>query len=165
MTTGDSSRATSTLIPAVVVATGAMAAGPAVWWIGDRLNTIGEQTSDPDYLIEPLQIYSMTTDIVGVSSIILALLGAVTLYAMVRAGRWPLAAAGLATTAAAATSYAGVTYSVATAPVIGANIGAGLLIIAAAPVGGCLLVGAGFSIVRIHRGRHRTAAGSPAATT
>jgi hypothetical protein len=117
--------------PAVagVVLVGAMPV--ATWWLVGDLST---EIADPDYLIRPVQIEGMAANVVGLGAVVLAAGSVVTLVVAGARGRlarswWPvlveLVLAG---------GLCGAGWRVLTAGVIGANIGAGLVMIVGGPI-------------------------------
>jgi len=115
-----------------VAAVALIAAVPvATWWaVGDPSTDL----PDPDYQIRPLDIGQTTEQIAGVIATVLAAAAVVALVGAGRAGRfdrrwWPvlveLVLAG---------ALCGVGWRVLTAGVIGANIGAGLVLWVGAPM-------------------------------
>ena len=107
---------------------GALAVGPSpvvTWWlVGD----LSEDVTSPDYLVAPPDLAGSTETMIGVIASILVAFGFTSLIVLNRRGRiagrelqalLPLLAIGL---------YVGFSARVVTAGVVGANIGAGLLI-------------------------------------
>ncbi|MBN0044935.1 hypothetical protein JS756_12615 [Streptomyces actuosus] len=112
----------------------------AVWGLMGRQDAQGIPPSELDHAFRPPDVADGTATVLGVVALVLGVLGAALL---VRAGlrgsldnRWwavlgPLVAAG---------ALAGVGLRILTAGVIGANIGAGLVILVGGPlIGGLLL--------------------------
>lgn len=115
----------------VVLATaaGVVACAPATWAIASLLPT----QTDPaiaDYLVDPPDLSAVTRSAIGIAAAVLA---AAAIAVFVRSVRhcvvdrsWFLVVALLAFVS----SYIGFTYAAVTAPTIGANIGAGILLMA-----------------------------------
>ena len=110
------------LLPVIA---GAVATAPSAWWaVG--VFTPSTDIADPDYLIEPLDLSSSTSLLIGGAGTAVAIAGALVVTWSIRSGRRPMRWLGIVGPLFVAFGYAGVTYRVATAPVIGANIGGGL---------------------------------------
>ncbi len=131
----------------------ALATPVATWWaIGDQ-STV-PASMDPDFLIRPLAIGAHIEFLVGVGALLVAVVASATLLWASRTRwldqRWwfvllPLLAAGL---------LVGAGWRVMTAGVIGANIGAGLVVLFGGPLlTGLLLWAAGWSIYLMVRAR------------
>lgn len=124
----------------VSAAAGLVLATPlASWWVMDVIAT-SEQLLDPDYAFRPIQIDPTTKLLIGVMAVTVVVTAAFALvltdpdWRFVR--RWwtvvaPLLAVG---------AICGGGWAVMTAPVIGANIGAGLVLLGAPPLVLALLV-------------------------
>ncbi len=112
---------------------GLVAASPGVaWFWAGRLSEPELNPAVADYAWRPWRALLEHESLVGAVSTGVALAAALALIAMRRrVGGWA-AAPVLATTLALAVlgAWAGVGYQVITAPVVGANIGAGLVILA-----------------------------------
>lgn len=112
---------------------GLVAASPGVaWFWAGRLSEPELNPAVADYAWRPWRALLEHESLVGAVSTGVALAAALALIAMRRrVGGWA-AAPVLATTLALAVlgAWAGVGYRVITAPVVGANIGAGLVILA-----------------------------------
>ena len=112
---------------------GLVAASPgATWFWAGRLSEPELNPAVADYAWRPWRALLEHESLVGAVSTGVALAAALALIAMRRrVGGWA-AAPVLATTLALAVlgAWAGVGYRVITAPVVGANIGAGLVILA-----------------------------------
>lgn len=127
-------------LTACVLAVPAAAASTA-WLIGDLSYTGPTDGYGLDHAVEPL-LSERTLAVAGLAGLVLLVLA---LAALLRAPRaWPVLACSLAGGA-----LVGLTYRVATAGVIGANIGYGLLLLVGAPVLLTLLVtAAGLAVGR-----------------
>jgi hypothetical protein len=137
------------IVPAAV---GLVMAIPiATWWLVGDQSTV-PASADPDYAFQPLDIGLGAEHAAGIGSTVLAVVTLMTLVWAARRHhldiRWwsvlvPLLAAG---------SIVGSGWRVLTAGVIGANIGAGLVIIFGGPVVAALLIWAlARSIHLLHR--------------
>ncbi len=113
---------------AALVGIGALAAAPAMWWVSGAIPS-GVAPDGADYLWQPVRLSTGTVTTIGITATAVVVMAAVRLLRLVRAGRvgrhW-LHVVGAAVVFA---GYLGLTYRVATTPVIGANIGAGVLIL------------------------------------
>lgn len=124
----------------VIAAIGLVLATPvASWWVMDVIAT-SEQLLDPDYAFRPIPMDPTTKLLIGVTAVtfVVAAVFALVLtdpdWHFVR--RWwtvvaPLLAVG---------AICGGGWAAMTAPVIGANIGAGLVLLGAPPVVVALLI-------------------------
>lgn len=117
----------------------AAATAPAIWWLLGLFTRFSVIT-DPDYMIEPPAISARAEWIIGGSSSLVATGGMAMVYALIRGRTWSIRWAGVVGPLFVGAAYAGLTYRAVTAPVIGANIGGGLLIFGAVPVALCLIV-------------------------
>jgi hypothetical protein len=127
----------------------------ATWWLAGDLSTV-PASSDPDYAFRPWLISPAATRAAGIGSLTIAataivLLGWATLRRLMDVRWWavlvPLMAAGF---------IAGAGWRVMTAGVIGANIGAGFVVLLGGPIVlGLLIWALGFSLhlLRAHRVR------------
>ncbi|NND02278.1 MAG: hypothetical protein HKN91_05775 [Acidimicrobiia bacterium] len=133
-----------------IVVAGAVAALPATWWVLGRLDKSGAWITDPDYAVNPPQIDRTLAHAIGAGSLVAFLIGTAVLVGTIRSGRWRRCVAGVFAPAVAGFAYVGMAAHVMTAPVIGANIGAGLIVMAGLPV--CvLLLGVGTAAGRACR--------------
>lgn len=117
----------------------------ATWWLVGDLSTT---TDDPDYAVRPPSISSAQERVLGLGSLAMVASATVVLAAGTALGRldprwWavltPLAVTGV---------IVGWGYRVVTAGVIGANIGAGLVVMFGGPfVSGLLLIAAVLAVV------------------
>jgi hypothetical protein len=117
--------------PAVAMVALIVAVPVATWWAVGDLST---DLPDPDYQIRPVAIGDTTEQVAGVSAAVLAVAAVVALIHAGRAGRfdrrwWPV----LVELTVAGT-LCGAGWRVLTAGVIGANIGAGLVLWVGAPI-------------------------------
>ena len=117
---------------------GAAATGPFTWWVLGMVGTF-EVTADPDYMVQPIDMSSGTELLIGLVAMVLASGGALLIAWSIWSHRWSMRWAGVLGPVFAAFGYAGATYRVITAPVIGANIGGVLMILGAGPVALVLL--------------------------
>ncbi len=117
---------------------GAVATAPFTWWVLGMMTHFSDAAS-PDYLVQPLDMSEGTELLIGLSAMVLASAGGFLIAWSIRSHRWSIRWAGVLGPVFAAFGYAGATYRVITAPVTGANIGGGILILAAGPVALVLL--------------------------
>lgn len=146
-----SSTAEARTVVGAVLAVGAVAAAPAAWWLAGLLPDEDLDGSSPDYAITPPAIGSTAELVIGLVAVVLLAGAAVALDRVVRAGVLARGWARIAASAALAAGYVGLTYRVGTEPVIGANIGYGLLMLGAIPV----LIGLGVWAVQAFRSLDR----------
>lgn len=117
--------------PAVAMVALIVAVPVATWWAVGDLST---DLPDPDYQIRPFDIGHTTEQVAGVSAAVLAAAAVVALIHAGRAGRfdrrwWPVLVELML-----AGALCGAGWRVLTAGVIGANIGAGLVLWVGAPM-------------------------------
>jgi hypothetical protein len=117
--------------PAVAMVALIVAVPVATWWAVGDLST---DLPDPDYQIRPVAIGHTTEQVAGVTAAVLAVAAVVTLIHAGRAGRfdrrwWPVLVELMV-----AGTLCGAGWRVLTAGVIGANIGAGLVLWVGAPI-------------------------------
>jgi hypothetical protein len=117
--------------PAVAMVALIVAVPVATWWAVGDLST---DLPDPDYQIRPVAIGDTTEQVAGVSAAVLAVAAVVALIHAGRAGRfdrrwWPVLVELML-----AGTLCGAGWRVLTAGVIGANIGAGLVLWVGAPI-------------------------------
>lgn len=138
----------------VAAATALIVAGPvATWWLVGDQSTV-PVSGDPDYAFRPFDITAGTERTVGIGSTMVAVLAFLALAWATRRhrleARWwmvlaPLVSAGL---------IAGFGWRVLTAGVIGANIGAGFMVLLGGPAVTAMLIWAmAYSIRLSHRSR------------
>lgn len=121
----------------LVVAAGVVATAPVAWWLGDLLNRIGGSVSadEADYVWRPLSLSAAGGAAIGLGALAIVACALAVLLRRVRSGHWQAGWLQVVAAPAMVCSYAGMLVAVATAPVIGANIGAGVMLLGAAPVG------------------------------
>lgn len=131
--------AASSMVPVVLVAV-VIVAGAAVWALAVGLfvawaSGFGADSSivDPDYLLEPLVEASGARLALGLAGAVIAVLGVVLGRRLFAAGRIGRSTVIVTVASAAVAAYAGLVYGVATQPTIGANIGAGILLLGFVP--------------------------------
>jgi len=122
-----------------VAAIAVVSSAPAVWWLGSGNAGVAAE-ADPDYLWQPLRMSTAVQSAIGIASIVLVLSALVVMAARMRAAELDRRWWGVVLPWVALSAYVGLTYRVATTPVIGANIGAGLMILGAIPLGCAALV-------------------------
>jgi hypothetical protein len=115
-------------------------AGVVVWALGVGLVVAwasgagaDESLVDPDYLLEPVVQGSGARAALGLAGAAIALIGVLLGRRMYVAGRLRRPTVIVAVAAMAVAAYAGLAYGVATQPTIGANIGAGILLLGFVP--------------------------------
>jgi hypothetical protein len=115
-------------------------AGVAVWALGVGLVVAwasgagaDESLVDPDYLLEPVVQGSGIRLALGLAGAAIALIGVLLGRRLYAAGRLRRSTVIVAVAAAAVAAYAGLAYGVATQPTVGANIGAGILLLGFVP--------------------------------
>ncbi len=118
----------------VALTAGSIAALPATWWLLGRLDDAGESIVNPDYAVRPPQIDRTLAHAIGGAAVGIAVVALALLFVAVVRGRWHGCVAGLVIPLTAGAAYAGLMGHVMTAPVIGANIGAGFVAAGAVPV-------------------------------
>jgi len=130
----------------------------AVWWaVGDVSAPEATAIPDPDYQIHPFDIAPTTERVVGVGAVVLVAVSVGALVIALWSGRmhrlwWPVL---LQLSLAGAVCGAG--WRVLTAAVIGANIGAGLVILFGGPLVLLMLVTAlGRTVELIGQHRQRS---------
>jgi hypothetical protein len=115
-------------------------AGVVVWALGVGLVVAwasgagaDESLVDPDYLLEPVVQGSGARAALGLAGAAIALIGVLLGRRMYAAGRLRRPTVIVAVAAMAVAAYAGLAYGVATQPTVGANIGAGILLLGFVP--------------------------------
>lgn len=146
MTDEPGRRGRPTALEAVGLAAGAATAFPATWWMLGRIDQSGAWITDPDYAVQPPQIDRGLAHVIGAGSTALAAAALAVVVVFLARGRWASCVAGIVLPLMAGFAYAGAVGHVATAPGIGANIGFGLMVFAALPIGVLLLVVMAFSL-------------------
>jgi hypothetical protein len=139
---------------AAVVALGIVAVGPLTWWLAQALPDTVAADQYADYMWDPPQLsWAQILGIglisaVGVLAAGFAMADGIRSRTLRREWLWiVLPLAGLA-------GYVGLTYAIATEPVIGANIGGGLLVLGGVAVVPAM-VGASLWFVRQLRSQPR----------
>ena len=140
----------STFSRTLIIGAGIVSLAPAVWWISGLIPS--DVTADTaDYLVHPLRLPFLVEPAIGLLCVLLTGRAARELHRGVRDGEfrseWWQVAAALGAIAA----FGGFTYRIVTAPVIGANIGGGALILFALPLSVGMLTWAGLAL---HTIRH-----------
>ncbi len=146
-----SSTAEAKAIVGAVLAAGVVAAAPAVWWLAGLLPEEDLDGASPDYAITPPAVGSTAELVIGLVAVVVLAAGAVALDRGTRGGLLARGWAQIAAAAALAAGYVGLTYRVGAEPVIGANIGYGMLMLGAIPV----FVGLGVWAVQAFRSLDR----------
>lgn len=145
-----SSTASRTVV-AVVLAAGVLAAAPAVWWLAGLLPDEDLDGASPDFAITPPAIGATAELVIGLVAVAVLACAAVALDRSTRVGLLAPGWARIVAAAALAAGYVGLTFRVGTEPVIGVNIGYGMLMLGAIPV----LVGLGVWAVQGFRSLDR----------
>ncbi len=148
----------SGLLRRVPIVAGMASSAPATWWVLGRLDRSNDWIIDPDYVIPPPQVPRALAHAIGGLALVLALWGLVSLLKLARSNRGPWRTIGMWGPGFVAAAYLGLASHILTAPGIGANIGAGLVVFAALPVGLLLLV---ISLVAALAGRRRDTTTGP----
>lgn len=132
------------------VVSGIACAAPATWWLGGG----NRGAADPgwDYFWQPPAIAPAAGHALGVFALVSVMAAAILVGAGIRRATVRRTLVPVLIPLASIAAYVGFSYSVATAPVIGANIGAGMLFMFAIPV----LLGM-IAWATIAGGRHRRA--------
>ena len=104
---------------------------------------------DPDYGIRPWDIPRVLVHGVGVATLVILLAVAVRLLASARPERGAFLM--IFGSLAAMSAYAGTSLAIFMEPVIGANIGAGLMVLGAGPFAIGMLVVAGVGVARLRK--------------
>ncbi|MDA2809630.1 hypothetical protein O4J56_03160 [Nocardiopsis sp. RSe5-2] len=127
--------------PSTVLAAGALllGAGPAAWW---AVRTPPDAIPDADHAIAAPALPDGAAAAVGIAGAALALAGLALLIRLAATGRIGALHLCTALLLAPVPAMAGVWWAVATAPVIGANIGFGLATVVFPPIAAVLLAAA-----------------------
>ena len=110
-----------------------VAAAPAAWWVTGLI----PESVDPqgaDYYLEPLSLAPGVEVAIGVVATLVTLAGMAALWQRVSTRQWSARWVGVLGPTFAIAAYVGAGYRVFTAPTIGANIGAGLVVFGAVPL-------------------------------
>lgn len=94
----------------------------------------GDWITDPDYVIRPPQVNRLLAHGIGAASLVVLLSGILVLTSRTASGRWRACSWGVFGSVAVGLAYAGLAAHIVTAPVVGANIGAVLVVVAGLPV-------------------------------
>lgn len=120
---------TRRVVQTVGVVAGLLMLAPLTWWLTEQLpdEFEGRDLRFADHMWQPPDLSDGDRRTIAVGSVIAVAAGAVVLVEGLRSctirRRW----VGVVVPLAVLSAYCGVTYSVATAPVSGANMGAGFL--------------------------------------
>ena len=123
----------SDALRAGAIAIGVVAIAPATWRIAELLPTAVQDGPDADYAWGPPHITNGVAIAIGVVGLALATMGGVVAALAIRGDRIRRGWIGVLAPLVALAAYVGVGYSVLTTPVIGANIGGGLVLLGAIP--------------------------------
>jgi len=123
----------SDALRAGAIAVGVVAIAPATWRIAELLPTAVQDGPDADYAWGPPHITNGWAIAIGVVGLALATMGGVVAALAIRGDRIRRGWIGVLAPLVALAAYVGVGYSVLTTPVIGANIGGGLVLLGAIP--------------------------------
>ena len=123
------------VLMAVVIVAGVIVWVLAVGLVAASVGGLGADTSivDPDYLLEPLMQGKGAWLVLGLVGTALTVVGALLGRRLFATGRVSRSTVIVAVASAAVAAYAGLTYGTATSPTIGANIGAGILLLGFVP--------------------------------
>lgn len=128
----------------VVAAGAAIAAStPATAWVVGGFAGTASEFDDPDYMWEPVGFPDALVTAIGLLSIVVVTVAVVVVAGRLRRGSLDPRWLGVLVPTTMVAAYLGTTYAVATAPVIGANIGGGILVLFGMPVVVALLGVAG----------------------
>lgn len=112
-----------------VLAVALIALAPAVAWLALALPGEADLGPDPDYLIRPIGLRAPLRHAIGATAAGVVLFGAAVWAFAVRKGYLVPGSARVLGPPAVVSGYVGLSYRVVTAPVSGANIGGGFLIL------------------------------------
>jgi hypothetical protein len=133
------------------IAAGIVAIAPAVWGLAELAPDSVGADAQPDYLVRPLGLSTAARTTITIGAASLAIAAALT---FVRARRrqdvgseW----VGVLVPLVAVSGAAGLVYSAVTEPVIGANIGGGLAVMAGIPFAVAMVTLAAWRAVRARR--------------
>lgn len=144
-----SSLAAGSRSAALAAAAGLVALPVAAWWVSGDMSytpTIADTLAGPpDYMVRPLPLSASTERAAGATAVVVVLASALLLVVHARQGPWDRRWFGPLAAAATVGVIVGFGWRVMTAGVIGANIGAGLMIVFAGPM---VLVLLGWAAVR-----------------
>lgn len=132
------------------IVVGVVGCGPAVWWLSSlAASNEAAGIEDPDYMIRPPGISDGTSAAVGVAGAAAVIVALLAYRSSLKSGAiaepWRMIYGPFA----AISVLLGLFYSVATAPVIGANIGGGMLALALMVATPAMLVVAAVGVRRI----------------
>lgn len=147
-------------IRSIAIGAAIAAMAPLSWWVGGLPPDQVTAASDPDYMFHPVDLATGVEPAIGVVSLVIVAAVVRLLIVSARRGtrfdRWrvfiPLAAIS---------AYAGLTYRTVTMPVIGANIGGGLMILGAVPFTVALLTLAFIAERNVRRPASSRTSGEP----
>jgi uncharacterized membrane protein YfcA len=117
----------------VLVGLGLAATTPLSWWIGGLVPDEVRPQDNPDYMWHPIKLSSGVETAIGLGSMVIVGVAILRFYRAIRRHTLRREWFGVIAPLAAIAAYAGFAYRAATMPVIGANIGGGLMILGAGP--------------------------------
>lgn len=123
-----------TALRAPVVALGIVAVGPLTWWLAQAPPDAVPADQYPDYMWDPPELSGGQLLGIGLTSVVAVLSAGFVMANGIRSQTLRREWLWIVLPLAALAGYAGLTYAVATEPVIGANIGAGFLILGSVAV-------------------------------
>ncbi|HQZ33859.1 MAG TPA: hypothetical protein PK020_05515 [Ilumatobacteraceae bacterium] len=126
-----------TLVAPAVIA-GLIACAPLAAWIARMVSTSKVDTIDADYMYRPLGWSPTARTVVGITSLAVVVAAATVALRCPSSSRW--VRPGVFVPLASASAFVGLTYHIVTAPVIGANIGGGLMVMIGAPFVGAMVI-------------------------
>ena len=122
---------------------------PAAWLSG--LPEPDRSPAGADYMWQPPDISDGARLALGLAATVLTAGAIVLIWRWFKAGRITRTVMTVLTAIGAIAAYGGVMYGAATAPVIGANIGGALMLLAAGPFVAVTIVVAGVAVVQQRR--------------
>jgi len=125
------------LAPTLAI-TGVIACAPLAAWISGFVSTSKVDDIGADYMMRPLGWSTAARTTVGVLSLVIVATAALVVF--LTRSKSTLIAPGVLAPLAAGSAFLGVTYHVVTAPVIGANIGGGLIVMLGVPMVAALVI-------------------------
>ncbi len=117
-------------VPAAIIV-GVVACAPLAAWIARLVSTSHVSPVDADYMYRPLGWSPAARTAVGVAALVVVIGATAVVLRCPSISR--LARPGVFVPLASASAFLGVAYNVVTAPVIGANIGGGLMVMITGP--------------------------------
>ena len=135
------------------IAAGIVSIAPALWGLAELAPDSVSADAQPDYLVHPLALSTAARVALTVGAGVLVITAVFVFTRAVRRHEIDRRWAGVIIPLSAVTAATGLIYSAITAPVIGANIGGGLAIMAGVPFAVAMLVLAAVRSLRLWRHR------------